>query len=128
MMKSISITVLALCIALTCSIPYHQQIALLSSLEVGRNEDPMAWTCVGCDDTNKPIHSYVIEEKGVEIRSILSVYEEYTVLAFRYTANLKNVWQDILWAFQVDLSSNLDSRRRSPQGMQGSTRVRPHVG
>lgn len=63
----------------------------------------MAWTCVGCDEDNKPIHSYVIQEKSVEIRSILSVYDEYTVLAFRYTANLKNVWQDILWAFQVDL-------------------------
>ena len=62
----------------------------------------MAWTCVGCDDDNKPLHSYVIEEKAVEIRAILSVNEEYTVLAFRYTANLKNVWQDILWAFQVD--------------------------
>ena len=28
------------------------------------------------------------------------MYDEYTVLAFRYTATLKNVWQDILWAFQ----------------------------
>lgn len=88
----------------------------------------MAWTCVGCDENNKPIHSYIIEEKAVEIRSILSVYEEYTVLAFRYTANLKNVWQDILWAFQVDFSSNLDPRRRSPQGMQGPKGIWPHVG
>ena len=81
----------------------------------------MAWTCVGCDESNKPIHSYVIEEKAVEIRSILSVYEEHTVLAFRYTANLKNVWQDLLWAFQVDLLLNLETRRISPSGMQGST-------
>lgn len=49
MMKSISITMLAVLVCLTVSIPYHQQIALLSSLEVGRIEDPMAWTCVGCE-------------------------------------------------------------------------------
>lgn len=49
MMKSISITVLAVLVCLTVSIPFEQQIALLSSLEVGRLEDPMAWTCVGCE-------------------------------------------------------------------------------
>jgi hypothetical protein len=49
MMRSIGFTVLALCLALACSIPYPQQIALLNSLEVGRLEDPMLWTCVGCD-------------------------------------------------------------------------------
>jgi hypothetical protein len=110
MMKLFNITVVALLLCLCCSIPYQQQIALVNSLEVGRNEDPMDWNCVGCDETNKPIHSYVIEEKAVEIRSILSVYEEYAVLSFRYTANLKNIWQDILWAFQVDLLSNVGSR------------------
>jgi hypothetical protein len=88
-----------LCLAL--ALPFREQIALTNSLEVGRIEDPMAWTCVGCDETNKPIHSYVIEEKEVEIRSILSVYDEYTVLAFRYTANAKNLWQDILWVLQT---------------------------
>lgn len=114
-MKPLSLTVFALCLALTFSIPYHQQLALLNSLEVGRNEDPMDWTCVGCDETNKPIHSYVIEEKAVEIRAILSVYEEYTVLAFRYTANLKNVWQDILWAFQVDLPPHRPKTKKPPK-------------
>lgn len=46
--------------------------------------------------------SYVIEENVVEIKATLSVYEEYTVLAFRYTATLLNVWEDILYAIQVD--------------------------
>ena len=103
MMRSTIIVVLATIFSLTLAIPFKEQIALVNSLEVGRLEDPMAWTCVGCDENNKPIQSYVIQEKSVEIRSILSVYDEYTVLAFRYTANLKNVWQDLLWAFQVDL-------------------------
>lgn len=49
MMKSISITVLAVLVCLTVSIPFEQQIALLSSLEVGRLEDPMLWTCAGCE-------------------------------------------------------------------------------
>lgn len=87
----------------------------------------MDWTCVGCDADNKPIHTYVIEEKAVEIRCILSVYEEHTVLAFRYTANLKNVWQDLLWAFQVDLLSNLEARRGSTQRMQGPKGNGQHV-
>lgn len=103
MMRSTIIVVLATIFSLTLAIPFKEQIALVNSLEVGRIEDPMAWTCVGCDEDNKPIQSFIIQEKSVEIRSILSVYEEYTVLAFRYTANLKNVWQDLLWAFQVDL-------------------------
>lgn len=102
MMRLIPVCVFLLLLALTLQLPFKHQIALVNSLEVGRLEDPMSWTCVGCDDDTKPIHSYVIEEKAVEIRSILSVYEEYTVLAFRYTANLQNVWQDVLWAFQVD--------------------------
>lgn len=113
MMKSVPITVLAVLICLTCSLPYDQQIALVNSVEVGRDEDPMTWDCKGCDESNVPIHSYIIEEKAIEIKCSLSVYDEYTVLAFRYTANLKNVWQDILWAFQVDLLSNLEARPRS---------------
>ena len=35
------------------------------------------------------------------IRAIVSVYQDYTVLAFRYTANIKNIWQDLLWSIQV---------------------------
>ncbi len=35
------------------------------------------------------------------MKAILSVYDDYTVLAFRYTATLKNVWQDIIYAKQT---------------------------
>lgn len=49
--------------------------------------------------------SYIIEEKAKDVKCSLSLYEEYTVLAFRYTATLQNVYQDILWAFQVDFLS-----------------------
>ena len=102
MMKSTHLLILATLVCLAVQLPFKEQIALVNSLEVGRLEDPMAWTCVGCDEDNKPLRSFLIEEKSVEIRAILSIYEEYSVLAFRYTANLKNVWQDLLWAFQVD--------------------------
>lgn len=95
------IVVLSVLVFLALSLPYRDQLALVNSLQVGRDEEPIDWTCVGCDESNKPIHTEVIEDKVKEIRSILSVYEEYTVLAFRYTANAKNLWQDILWAFQV---------------------------
>lgn len=60
----------------------------------------MTWACEGCDDTNKPISSAIIEEPVEDVKAILSVYDEYTVLAFRYTATLKNIEQDILWAIQ----------------------------
>jgi hypothetical protein len=63
-----------LLVSLSLSIPYPQQLALVNSLQVGREEDPNLWSCVGCDDSNKPILSFVIEEKSVEIKSILSVY------------------------------------------------------
>ena len=99
MMKQLYIRVGILTV-LTVSIPYHQQLALVNSLEVGRDEDPNDWTCVGCDESNKPINTYIIEEKSKEIRASLAVYEEYTVLAFRYTANVKNVYQDIVYAVQ----------------------------
>lgn len=59
-----------------------------------------------------------MEEKQKDVKAILSVYEEYTVLAFRYTATIKNVAQDILWAFQVEFILNLGSRRARLQGMQ----------
>ena len=98
-----TILLLAALVCLAASLPFKSQIALLNSLEVGREEAPMEWTCAGCDEDTKPINSHVIEEKAVKIRAILSVYEEYTVLSFRYTANLKNVWQDLLYPIQVDL-------------------------
>ena len=101
-----SVTIIFALFVLSClSIPFHDQIALVNSLEVGRDEEPMVWSCVGCDASNKPISSTIIEEKIVETRAILSVYSEYSVLAFRYTANIKNIQQDILWAIQVDFLS-----------------------
>lgn len=100
MMKQLYILV-GLLSVLTLSIPYSQQLALVNSLEVGRDEDPNTWTCVGCDESNKPINTYIIEEKSKEIKASLAVYEEYSVLAFRYTANIKNIYQDVVYAFQT---------------------------
>ena len=99
MMKQLYILV-GLLSVLAFSIPYSQQLALVNSLEVGRDEDPNEWTCVGCDESNKPINTYIIEEKVKEIKASLAVYEEYSVLAFRYTANVKNIYQDIVYAIQ----------------------------
>lgn len=101
-MKLISLIFLATIFALATALPWKSQIALVNSLEVGRDEDPLTWGCVGCDESNKPLTSYIIEEKAKDVKCSLSLYEEYTVLAFRYTATIKNVFQDILWAFQVD--------------------------
>lgn len=103
MMKSTLLLILAALVFTVMPLPYKEQLALVNSLQVGRNEDPMVWGCVGCDEDNKPIQSFIVEEDAIQIKAILSVYEEYTVLAFRYTAGLKNVWQDLLWAIQVDL-------------------------
>jgi hypothetical protein len=75
MMRLIAILSIVFLISITVQLPFKHQISLVNSLQVGRLEDPMDWTCVGCDEDNKPIQSYVIEEKAVEIRSILSVYE-----------------------------------------------------
>lgn len=69
----------------------------------------------------------VIEEKAKDVKCILSVYEEYTVLAFRYTATIKNVAQDILWAFQVDFKSNLGQRLTCMPNMQSPEGIRRHV-
>lgn len=84
------------------SLPFKDQIALLNSLQVGRDEDPMVWECNGCDPSTRPNKGYVIKEDSNDLKAILTVYDEYTVLAFRYTATLKNVIEDILYFFQVD--------------------------
>lgn len=102
MMRSATLLILAALVALTLQLPYKHQLALVNSLEIGRDEDPNTWGCVGCSEENKPIHTYIIQEKSEQIKASLAVYEEYTILAFRYTANLKNVWQDLLFPFQVD--------------------------
>ena len=73
MMKSNLLLLLAL-VPLTFALPFKHQLALVNSLEVGREEDPMTWSCVGCDEDNKPLNSYVIQETSKEIRAILSVY------------------------------------------------------
>ena len=101
LMKTEFFVLLAVLVLQAASLPWKHQIALLNSLEVGRDEDPMTWSCVGCDAATKPIRSHEIKEDVENIRAILSVYEDYTVLAFRYTATIKNVWQDLLWAIQV---------------------------
>jgi len=48
-MKTALIVVLALLVLQASAIPFKQQIALLNSLEAGRDEDPMTWACNGCD-------------------------------------------------------------------------------
>ena len=61
-----TVIILFACLALSCmSIPFKSQIALVNSLEVGREEEPMVWACYGCDSDNKPISSAIIEEKAV---------------------------------------------------------------
>lgn len=86
--------------SISLALPFKQKIALHNSLQVGRAEDPNQWGCTGCTEETKPIRSHVIEENTEEVKAILSVYQDYTVLAFRYTATVKNVWYDILWAIQ----------------------------
>ena len=100
-MKLNYIVLLSALVAATVALPWSDQIALVNSLEVGRNEDPTVWACTGCDENNKPLTTKIIEEPVEAVKAILSVYNEYSVLAFRYTANVKNIFQDLLWAFQV---------------------------
>ena len=52
----------------------------------------------------------MIEENSKDIKCILSVYDEYTVLSFRYTATFKNLIEDLLFAFQVKHTVMIDSR------------------
>lgn len=60
MNKLVILSILALC---AFTLPYKDQLALVNSLEVGRDEEPSAWTCVGCDDSNRPLLTNVIEDK-----------------------------------------------------------------
>lgn len=39
---------LATLVVFASALPWKHQIALFNSLEVGRNEDPTTWGCVGC--------------------------------------------------------------------------------
>ena len=54
--------ILTALLCLATSLPFKHQIALLNSLEVGREEEPMTWTCAGCEQDTKPIRSHIIEE------------------------------------------------------------------
>ena len=92
----------------TLSIPYVDQRCLANSLIVGRDDfqDLYNWECKACDASNKPRHSHPIEESAKDVKCILSVYDEnggYIVLAFRYTNTVQNVWEDILYPFQVNI-------------------------
>lgn len=97
-----SIILLAL-VCLSVSLPYEDQIALANSLLVGRDDlsDLYEWVCKVCTEENKPIHAHIVQEKAVDIKSILSVYPTFVILAFRYTNTALNVWQDILYPYQV---------------------------
>lgn len=104
------ITALAVLVAVVACLPYHDQMTLTNSLIVGRNDELALWNCKVCDNSNKPIHAHYIEEPKVDIKCIMSVYNDFIVLAFRYTNTLLNVWQDILYPLQVNLVSNLGRR------------------
>lgn len=97
-MKTLLLLTLAV---LVYTLPYADRMTLANSLIVGNNNDLELWTCKVCDETNHPIHSHFVYNNIVEIKAILSVYDEFIILAFRYTANVKNVWQDLLYPFQV---------------------------
>lgn len=97
----LQLAVLGLLCAITVSLPYADQMTLANSLIVGRDDDLALWTCKVCDDSNKPIHAHYVHNTKHDIKSIVSVYDNFVVLAFRYTATLLNVWQDLLFMRQV---------------------------
>ena len=94
---------LALCLLFVAvqALPWNDQVVLANSLIVGRDEDLELWLCATCDDSNKPLHAHYVHNKKTEIKCVLSVYPDYAVLAFRYTANALNLWEDLLYPFQV---------------------------
>lgn len=62
-MKLTTLIFFAAFLACAVAIPWRDQIALVNSLQVGRNEDPHIWSCYGCELENKPLAITVIEEK-----------------------------------------------------------------
>lgn len=74
-MKWRNIVLLATIVAVATCIPWKSQLALVNSLEVGRDEDPNTWACVGCDQSNQPLHTYIIEEKAKDVKCSVAVYE-----------------------------------------------------
>lgn len=99
MSGKVLIALFALIVALN-ALPWKDQVVLANSLIVGRSEDLELWICATCTDANKPLHAHNIYHTKSEIKSVLSVYPEFVVLAFRYTANALNLWQDLLYPFQ----------------------------
>ena len=94
---------LTLLVALTVALPYTEQMLLANSMIVGRDDqlDLINWECNVCEESNRPLHAHYIEEKGKDIKCVLSTYPKFHSLAFRYTNTLLNVWQDILYANQI---------------------------
>lgn len=126
-MKSIIVFLIFLTIA--ASIPEPDQMCLASSLIVGRDddEDLINWTCKVCDSSNKPIHAHSIEEKAVDVKCILSVYPNYVILAFRYTNTALNVWQDILYPYQVKDDHTCDKCKVQKAYNNMWEKIRPNV-
>ena len=48
-MRTQLFVILAILVLQAAAIPWKEQIALLNSLQVGRDGDPMAWDCKVCD-------------------------------------------------------------------------------
>ena len=96
-----TLALLAVLCAVSYALPYADQMTLANSLIVGRSEDLELWICKVCDDSNRPIHAHYVQDTKTHIKSIISVYNDFVVLAFRYTATALNVWQDLLWVHQV---------------------------
>jgi hypothetical protein len=97
---SILILVVISVLAIAFCLPFADQVSLANSLIVSRDDDK-AWICKVCDDTNKPLHSHFVENTELNVKSIISVYPNFVVLAFRYTATALNIWQDLLYVYQV---------------------------
>jgi len=74
LMKLINLVFIFGLMAIASALPWEQQIALANALQVGRDSDPQTWDCADCNENNKPLSSVVIEEKGKDVKSILSVY------------------------------------------------------
>lgn len=98
------VVLIGILFVIAASLPFEDQRVLANSLIVGRDDyqDLYNWECKVCDSINKPIHAHFVEETNVDVKCIISVYEDMIVLAFRYTNTALNVWQDILYPLQVN--------------------------
>lgn len=101
---SLKIVIFLSIVAVLSCLPHDDQLTLASSLIVGRDgyDELYAWNCKVCDNSNKPIHAHIIEEKEKDVKCIITLYPDHLILAFRYTNTAQNVWQDILYPLQVN--------------------------